>query len=73
LPAALDKSQSTLSLGCLGMRIFTEVSQGELLAVLPGSRIEEFSRALESVGAANQTMGEFYQEHKAKYVTPLKQ
>jgi len=57
LPAALDKSQCTLSLGCLGMRIFTEVSQDQLLAVLPGSKMEEFSRALESVAAANQTMG----------------
>jgi uncharacterized protein (DUF169 family) len=71
LPAALDKLQSTLSLGCLGMRIFTDVSQDKLLAVLPGSKIEEFARALESVTAANQTMGEFYQGHKAKYVTTL--
>lgn len=70
LPVALDKSQSTLSLGCLGMRVFTDVSQDQLLAVLPGSRIEEFSRALESVVAANQTMGEFYQGHKAKYAAP---
>jgi uncharacterized protein (DUF169 family) len=67
LPAALDKSQSTLSLGCLGMRIFTDVGQDQLLAVLPGSRIEEFSRALESVSAANRTLGEFYRDHKAKY------
>jgi len=68
LPAALDKSQCTLSLGCLGMRIFTEVSQDQLLAVLPGSKMEEFSRALESVAAANQTMGEYYRAHKSKYV-----
>src|SRR6516225_768167 len=68
LAVALDKSQSTLSLGCLGMRVFTDVSQDQLLAVLPGSKIEEFARALGSVAAANQTMGDFYQAHKAKYV-----
>ena len=67
LPAALAKSQSTLSLGCLGMRVFTDVSQDQLLAVLPGSKIEELSRALESVAAANQTMGEYYHATKAKY------
>jgi uncharacterized protein (DUF169 family) len=67
LPAALAKSQSTLSLGCLGMRIFTDVSHDQLLAVLPGSKIEELSRALESVAAANQTMGEYYHATKAKY------
>jgi uncharacterized protein (DUF169 family) len=67
LPVALDKSRPTLSLGCLGMRIFTGVSEDHLLAVLPGSRIEEFFRALESVATANQTLGEFYQGHKAKY------
>jgi uncharacterized protein (DUF169 family) len=68
LPVALDKSQAVLSLGCLGMRVYTDVSQDQLLAVLPGNKIEEFFQALESVAAANQTMGVFYQDHKAKFI-----
>ena len=67
LPVALEKSQSTLSLGCLGMRIFTDVGENHLLAAVPGSKLEEFSEALESTTRANQAMGAFYQEHKAKF------
>lgn len=67
LPVALEKSQSTLSFGCLGMRIFTNIGEKHLLAVVPGNKLEEFSKALESTEQANQTMGAFYQEHKSKF------
>lgn len=67
LPVAFDKSQATLSLGCLGMRIFTDISENRLLAVLPGSKIGEFSKALESIAAANQEMGVFYRGHKSNF------
>jgi uncharacterized protein (DUF169 family) len=67
LPVAFDKSQSTLSLGCLGMRIFTDISENRLLAVLPGNKIDEFCKALESVTAANQEMGVFYRSHKSNF------
>jgi uncharacterized protein (DUF169 family) len=67
LPVAFDKSQSTLSLGCLGMRIFTDISENRLLAVLPGNKIQEFFTALESVTAANEEMGPFYRGHKSNF------
>jgi len=67
LPVAFDTSQATLSLGCLGMRIFTEISENRLLAVLPGSKVGEFSQALESITAANEEMGLFYRGHKANF------
>jgi uncharacterized protein (DUF169 family) len=69
LPMALEKSQPALSLGCLGMRIFTEVAEDRLLGVIPGNGIEDFSRALKATGEANRAMGEFYHGHKAKFAS----
>jgi uncharacterized protein (DUF169 family) len=67
LPMALDASEATLSLGCLGMRTFTDVADDRLLAVLPGGKIAAFCDALESAVSANEQMGSFYREHKAKF------
>jgi uncharacterized protein (DUF169 family) len=67
LPVALERSQPTLSLGCLGMRIFTAIGENHLLAVVPGNKLEEFSKGLELTERANQTMGAFYQEQKSKF------
>jgi uncharacterized protein (DUF169 family) len=67
LPVALEKSQPALSLGCLGMRIFTDIGENYLLAVVPGKKLEEFSKALGSTEQANQTMETFYQEGKLKF------
>jgi uncharacterized protein (DUF169 family) len=67
LPMALDASQATVSLGCLGMRTFTDMADDRLLAVLPGNKLETFCAALESAVSANEKMGAFYREHKAKF------
>jgi uncharacterized protein (DUF169 family) len=69
LPVALEKSQPALSLGCLGMRIFTEVAEDQLLGVIPGNGIENFFQALIAKGQANQAMGEFYTAHKARFAS----
>ena len=68
LPIALENRQSTFSLGCAGMRIFTEVSDDRILAVLPGEKAQDFVKGLEVVGNANASMQTFYEEHKAKFV-----
>ncbi|MGH3159236.1 MAG: DUF169 domain-containing protein [Streptosporangiaceae bacterium] len=65
LPSALSSGDPVVSWGCMGMRTFTEVPDDRLLAVVPGSRIEEFTGDLDRVVAANQTMREFYQGKKA--------
>lgn len=67
LPVAFGSSQSTLSLGCMGMRTFTDISEDRLLAALPGTKLEDFLNALESMTEANQNMQAFYEDHKAKF------
>jgi uncharacterized protein (DUF169 family) len=67
LPQTLRSSQATLSLGCMGMRTFTEVHDDRLLAVLPGSRAGDLAKALGSIMKSNDAMASFYREHKAQF------
>ena len=67
LPSALNDSEANLSLGCTGMRTFTEISEDKMLAVLPASRLEEFCDSLDSTMAANREMKTFYDGHKAQF------
>ncbi len=69
LPTALRSARPTLSLGCIGMRTFTEISEDRVLAVLPAARAEEFVERLETTLAANQAMESFYRDHRAKFTT----
>ena len=68
LPSALNQSRPTLSLGCMGMRTFTEVNQDRMLAVIPGSQGQEFLDRLGTSLSANEAMKEFYEGHKAQFV-----
>ena len=67
LPQAVRSSQETLSLGCSGMRTFTEVSDDRLLAVLPGNRADDLAESLGSIMKSNDAMESFYLQHKAKF------
>lgn len=68
LPVALNGGVNTISLGCMGMRTFTEVSANQMLAVIPGNKLETFVESLEKSEQANQTMKSFYDERKALFV-----
>lgn len=69
LPAALDRSQPQLSMGCAGMRTFTEVSDDRMLVALPGKSLSEFLGALDKTLQANASMQAFYNEHKSRFVS----
>lgn len=65
IPAAIQRSRATQSLGCMGMRVFTEVAQERLLGVLPGERLDELPAALDRVARANSKMTQHYRGQKA--------
>lgn len=67
IPAALQRRQPTLSLGCAGMRIFTGVPADRLLAVLPGASLDALAAGLARMHRANQAMEPFYHEQKAAH------
>lgn len=67
LPIAYHGDRPAVSLGCMGMRTFTEIHADLLLAVIPGSKVKEFAENLEAILGANETMRQFYEEHKASF------
>ena len=44
LPAAINQSRPTMSLGCIGMRTFTGAPADAMVGAVPASKIEEFAR-----------------------------
>jgi uncharacterized protein (DUF169 family) len=65
IPLALRDNQPGMSLGCAGMRTFTEIGDDETLAAVPGSALAEFVDALASTVDSNAAMRDFYSAHKA--------
>tara|TARA_B100000809_G_C14989388_1_gene477438 strand:+ start:265 stop:975 length:711 start_codon:yes stop_codon:yes gene_type:complete len=64
IPTALNDSPFGMSLGCTGMRTFTEISDEHILATLNCKEIDTFLTSLQTTVSANKGMKEFYLEHK---------
>jgi uncharacterized protein (DUF169 family) len=64
LPASVDGDRPVMSLGCMGMRTFTEISNDRLLAVIPGAKLAEFVEALRTMRSTNDAMESFYVARK---------
>ncbi|HUE75717.1 MAG TPA: DUF169 domain-containing protein [Chloroflexota bacterium] len=67
LPTAAASGQTTLSLGCMGMRTFTEIPADRCLIAIPGSILASLGDKMEQTFSANEKMREFYVGHKASY------
>src|SRR3954451_18518023 len=67
LPAALEESRPTMSLGCIGMRTFTGVDAETMLGVVPVAEAEAFVRALATMADANAGMREFYEGRASRF------
>jgi uncharacterized protein (DUF169 family) len=65
IPLALRDNRPGLSLGCAGMRTFTEIGDEETLAAVPGAALAEFVDALAATAESNAAMRDFYSAHKA--------
>ncbi len=64
IPAALQSRRPELSLGCVGMRTYTEVSEDQMLGVLPGAVVNAFVEELEKTLDANRHMAGVYRARK---------
>ena len=68
LPIALSETKSTLSLGCIGMRTFTEIEDDRLLVAVPGSQLDDsFLESMKKSADSNRQMLDFYKEHQRKF------
>lgn len=65
LPSAQKSGQTTISLGCAGMRTYTEILPDRMLIAIPGAHLGEVADKLQRITGANDQMGAFYRERKA--------
>jgi uncharacterized protein (DUF169 family) len=69
LPLAFNGEEPRLSMGCIGMRSFTEVSGEMMLAVLPNSKVSDFVESLAGIVSANSKMQSWYRDQRAALVS----
>jgi uncharacterized protein (DUF169 family) len=67
LAVAANENRPTLSLGCAGMRTFTKIEDGKLLAWIPASELRTLSAKLESTMRSNAQMLDFYRQHQERF------
>ena len=67
LPSAVARGELSQSLGCMGMRTFTEIPADRMLVAIPGSSLNSLSEQIEQTLTANNQMEASYLAHKAKF------
>src|SRR5207248_5547213 len=60
LPQALDSKRPAMSLGCIGNRVYTGLSDAEGYVALPASALEAVSAKLTTMVRANQELEKFH-------------
>ncbi len=65
LPGAAAAGAAALSVGCTGMRTFTEIPDAYTLVSIPSAQLDDLAQALDTTLAANTRMAAAYQQMKA--------
>jgi len=67
LPRAMSSGAPAMSIGCIGMRTFTEIADDRILLTVPAAGLERFVVAVERITAANEAMLRIYREMRDNY------
>jgi len=68
LPAALTQGMVTSS-GCIGNRVYTDLGEDELYAVVPGKDLARVADELETIAAANAQLAEYHRGKRLALAT----
>ena len=63
IPAALAQGTVT-SAGCIGNRIYTDLSENELYVVVPGKDLERIAAEIDTILVANFKLAEYHRERR---------
>ena len=64
LPAALSAAGAVTSLGCIGNRVYTGLSEDELYVVIPGPALPGVAEALETIVSANRNLAAYAENRR---------
>ena len=70
VPTATETGRASLSLGCIGNRVYTGLADNELYIAIPGAQLNAILEKLEAIVAANRTLEEFHQQRKGQTTSP---
>ena len=56
----------TLSLGCIGNRVYTEIGEDKMVVTIPGKELEKFLSSLKDIARANDFLETAHREKKKK-------
>lgn len=68
LPAALAHGV-TLSSGCIGNRVYTDIAPDELYMAMPGKALARVASQLETIMAANATLSDYHHQRRQSLAT----
>lgn len=63
LPAAMAEG-AVVSFGCIGNRVYTDLSEGEMYAIVPGRDLARLADELETVVSANAQLSQYHQSRR---------
>lgn len=64
IPVSIDINKPTLSLGCTGSRVYTGMSDNEMVVMVPGSQITAIVESLRHMVSTNDMLTELHIEKK---------
>lgn len=65
VPEATEEGRATLSLGCIGNRVYTGLGDDEMYLAIPGPKVVSVLEKLERIIAANNELEGFHRERNA--------
>ncbi len=66
IPAVIQNGRSVSSLGCIGNRVYTALSDDDFYFAFPGEHIEALAEKLETIVNANRALAEYHQQRQAE-------
>jgi uncharacterized protein (DUF169 family) len=67
VPTATEGGRASLSLGCVGNRVYTGLADHELVLAIPGSQLSEVVARLEIIVAANRTLETLHRQRQDQF------
>jgi uncharacterized protein (DUF169 family) len=66
VPEAAEAGQASLSLGCIGNRVYTGLADDECYFAIPGGQLSAVLDRLETITTANRTLEEYHRRRQAE-------
>src|ERR1700745_201995 len=68
IPAAMGNG-ALITSGCIGNRVYTDLAEGELYAMVPGKDVERIADELETIASANAKLHEYHSSRRQEIST----